>query len=180
MDTQTTGAATSPVTLTDDEIAVYRAFLAAYSNGSAARLNVGNRTTPFKLSEGDRAGGCLKGVVLQDVASAQSVSRALDAEIVVGTKAALVDPEEQSSAVKANDPSIKIRRGETVDDAVAAAFASGLLQLSNIVFDQLHRYAVLRFSFSCGMLCGHGGTVVFQKSNGRWKATNRRCTSWIS
>jgi hypothetical protein len=101
-----------PLAFADDEIAVYWAFLTSYSNGSSARMNLGDRTVPFKLSDAGRSSGCLKGIVLQDLASAQSMSRTLDAEIVVGANAALVDPEKQTSAVEANDPSGTIRPGD--------------------------------------------------------------------
>lgn len=180
MDAENGKATATPVALTDDEIAAYRTFLTSYSNGSPARMNLANRTIPFKLSESDRASGCLRGIVLPDIESVRSMDRTLDPKIVVGLNAILVDPERQSSVVRANDPSHKIGRGESVDDAVTAAFASGLLQVSEITFDRAHKYAVMRFSFSCGMLCGHGGTVVLRSVNGQWKVTKRRCSSWVS
>jgi hypothetical protein len=99
---------------------------------------------------------------------------------MTGRNLKLVDLEQQVSTVRKNDPSITIRSGEAVQYAVEAAFASGLLQLSEIAFDRARQYAVLEFSFSCGMLCGHGGTLVFKKVDDRWRAANRRCSSWIS
>lgn len=67
-----------------------------------------------------------------------------------------------------------------VEDAVRAAFDSGLLTLSEIVFDKRHKFAVMDFSFHCGMLRGHGGMVVLQQVGGRWRPTRRRCGAWVS
>ena len=108
------------------------------------------------------------------------MSHPLSPEVVKGSNAILVDPERQAAAVRSNDPSGKIRGGESVEDAVKTAFASGLLEISEIAFDTGRRYAVLSFSFSCGMLCGHSGTVVFEKVKDRWKRSKRRCNFSIS
>jgi hypothetical protein len=164
--------------LTHDEIAVYREFLAVYSNGDSFSLNLGNRTMPLELTSGDR--DCLKGLVLGDATRLTSGGRLLTPEVVNTGKVVLVDPERQAAAVKANDPGEKIRSGQSVGDSVKSAFESGLLEVSEIAFDRTHRFAVMRFSFFCGMLCGRGGTLVFERANGRWKASKRRCSLSIS
>jgi hypothetical protein len=117
---------------------------------------------------------------VSDLTPLRSLSRPVSSEVADRGHVRLVDPERQASTVERNDPSRKIRDGESVEDAVKGAFASGLLQVSEIAFDRNHRYAVMRFSFSCGMLCGHGGTMVFEKRKGEWKPTKRRCGFWIS
>ena len=162
-----------------DRIAVYQVFLARYSHGARGVVNLANRTTPLDLSD-HNSDGCMAGIVLQDLPSSRSTTQPLGPEVLTGMKIKLVDPAQQPSVVQRNDPSVTIRRGEAVANAVDSAFASGLLQLSEIAFDQTRHYAVLSFSFSCGMLCGNGGTLVFQKIGSRWKATNRRCSSWVS
>jgi hypothetical protein len=173
---QATEATSAKRSIDGDRIAVYRAFLKSYDNGAPGPVNLGNRTKPLDLSEGDR-GNCLKGIVLD---AAPSSGRALDPDVAAGLSFVLVDPERQTAAIRANDPSVKIRRGARVEDAVKSAFASGLLELSEIAFDREHRYAVLTFGFHCGALCGQGGTVVLEKADGQWKAAKRQCSFWMS
>jgi hypothetical protein len=146
--------------LTKDRIAVYRAFIGTYASDVTEPMNLGNRTIPLELPDADRRGVCLKGIALPDLNPLRSLSRPLSSEVANRSNVRLVDPERQTSTVKTNDPSRKIRDGESLEDALKGAFASGLLQVSEIAFDRNHRYAVMRwFSFLCGMLCGHGGTM---------------------
>jgi hypothetical protein len=152
--------------LSEDRIAVYRAFIGTYARDVTEPLNLGNRTIPLELSDANRRDGCLKGIALSDLTPLRFLRRPLSSEVADPSNVQLVDPERQASTVKRNDPSRKIRDGESVEDAVKGAFASGLLQVSEIAFDRNHRYAVLRFSFSCGMLCGHGGTDGVRKAEG--------------
>jgi hypothetical protein len=163
--------------LTDEQLAVYRAFLKSYTNGSDSTLNISARTLPFDAS---RENGCLKGIELVDQEQAAKFIHELPDSLVAGTKERLVDPEKQRQHVKSSDPGEQIRSGKCVDDAVKAGFAAGLFSFSEIVFDRKHEYATFSFSFVCGSLCGHGGTVVFRKKNGIWQDSGRRCGSWIS
>jgi hypothetical protein len=41
-------------------------------------------------------------------------------------------------------------------------------------------YAVVSYRFWCGSLCGNGSTLVFEKFDGEWRRTDRRCGEWIS
>jgi hypothetical protein len=95
-------------------------------------------------------------------------------------KVQLVDAEQQQSLVTRTDPSRTIREGESVDKAVAMAFSVALLELSEVVFSVGRVFAVMEFSFSCGMLCGHGGTLVFERSGQEWKRSERSCHSYIN
>src|SRR5579872_4511808 len=163
-----------------DQAAVYHAFLGSYSNGSKARLNLSKITSPFDLEE-ERGAACLRGIELDAKSQADSAVHEFDPQIVSTEKnIQLVDPQNQRKAVQSNDPGNAIRHGEDVDHAVAAGFASGLLTLSEVMFDKEHRYAVMNFSFVCGGLCGHGATVVFEKKNRQWKESKRQCSSWMS
>jgi hypothetical protein len=92
----------------------------------------------------------------------------------------LVDAEQQNAQIRKNDPSRTMAGGKPVKDAVSAAFASGLLELSEIAFDKEHHYAVMSFRFVCGGLCGHGATLVLEKVEDKWKPTKRSCHEWIS
>jgi hypothetical protein len=168
----------SQTPLTTEQVAVYRAFLHSYNNGSNAKLNLSIATVLPDLTDLKSGTGCLKGISLQPQTppAVHRFSSDFDSANVK-----LVDPDIQSKRVRENDPSNAIRKGGSVDDAVSAGFAAGLLTLSEIVFDKTGKYAVMSFSFVCGGLCGHGGTIVFEKTNDeKWRNTNRSCSSWIS
>jgi hypothetical protein len=100
----------------------------------------------------------------------------LPAELSKAGKINLVDPKKH----KLKDPGAAIHNGTSVDQAVTAGFASGLFTFSEIVFDSDHKLAAFRYSFVCGILCGNGGTVIYELKDGKWSPTKRRCSSWIS
>jgi hypothetical protein len=159
-----------------DQIAVYQTFLASYtSGGKSSHFNLSNRT--YALSEDDRA-NCAN-MQLDSEADSRSVIHQFGQDTFLSPNITLVDPEKQKRAVIQNDPSNTMQQGKPVGDAVAGAFAAGLLSLSEVVFDKDHQQAVMSFSFVCGGLCGHGGAIVFEKKDGKWKRS-KRCGSWIS
>jgi hypothetical protein len=63
---------------------------------------------------------------------------------------------------------------------MTAGFQAGLLSVSEVAFDEAHQFAVFRFSFICGSLCGRGGTLVFVKVDGKWRKSDRACPLWIA
>jgi len=136
----------SELLLSKDEIDIYNAFLKSYAKEAPQHLNLGNRT--IMLSDLSREDGCLEGAVMQDLQRAPSTTRPLIPAVIKGSKASLVDPMRQSARVRINDPGDKLLSGTPIEDLVTSAFATGLLQLSEIAFDKSHRYAVLQFSFS--------------------------------
>jgi hypothetical protein len=92
----------------------------------------------------------------------------------------LVDPKKQTAMVRSHDPDNTMATGRTVKDAVSDAFAVGLFSMSETAFDVKHHYAIVRYDFWCGSLCGSGATLVFEKIGGEWKRTDRECGGWIS
>lgn len=171
----------SKIPLSTEQIEIYRVFLSSYTNGSkSSRLNLSNLTHPLDLAEQTGRNGCLKWIDFDETEYPDSAFHKFDAQTTLPKNIVLVDPDRQSTAIRENDPNRTMRQGTRVKDAVDAAFASGLLTLSEIAFDKTHRYAVMSFSFVCGGLCGHGETIVFQKVDGKWKRTERRCGGWVS
>lgn len=73
-----------------------------------------------------------------------------------------------------------MHKGISVAEAVENGFAKGLFSLSEIAFDEERRHAVVSYGFHCGMKCGNGATLLFEKVNGKWKETDRTCGGWIS
>lgn len=178
----------SKVPLTADQVAIYRMALEGYVKGSDGALNIANLTEPLDVRELKSGEGCLKGIRLEKSDNGRRVHQ-LNSAVITGPKMALVDPRKQNKQVEENDPSRMIKKsadkGEPVSESrlaesVNLAFSSGLFRLSEIVFDQQHRYAVLSYSFVCGSLCGHGRTIVVKKVGRQWKVTQRSCGTWIS
>jgi hypothetical protein len=96
-----------------------------------------------------------------------------------GPRVHRVDPKVQAEKIKESDPGRAIRQGKSVEDAVRGGFASGLLEISEVVFDKTGRYAMMSYSFRCGSLCGSGGTILFEKKNGVWTKA-QDCGGWVS
>lgn len=172
--------------LTEEQIAVYRAVLASYSNGSNEILNVAEKTVTLDLS-GDQ--DCLKGIALESNKGSSSFVHRFDERLASAKKnIVLVDPEAQQKKVEENDPQKLMKRAiddgqrvtdKQLDDSLHHAFAAGLFTFSEIAFDKKHQHAVLAYSFVCGGLCGHGNTIVLKKVGERWKEI-KTCRSWIS
>jgi hypothetical protein len=162
----------SKVPLTPEQIAVYRAFLLNFGAGSDSPINVSDVTEKFQPDDGDFQ-GCMKGFARSQRTT--EVHR-FSNEFSDLRKIHLVDAKSQKLA----DPGDAIRKGSSVDDAVDAGIAAGVLRVSEILLDSKHHLAAFSYSFICGSLCGNGGTVVFKLQNGKWKRSNRNCGSWES
>lgn len=153
------------------QLAIYRSFTSAYNDGSETPLNVANITEPFAPADDDRK-GCLKMFPATHI----SVVHRFSADSFNGLKVHLVDPRLHEK----RDPSDAIRKGEPVDDAVKAGFASAIFTFSEIVFNPEHNRAAFTYSFVCGGLCGNGGTVIYKLTNGKWSQEKDTCARWVS
>ncbi|HET9304747.1 MAG TPA: hypothetical protein VFO46_01855 [Candidatus Sulfotelmatobacter sp.] len=168
--------------LSADEIAVYKAVLRTYSGDKGAILNVSDRTFPLDPSvptTGFDQPECLNGVQLDNLPTVLHSYHELPPEVLPSKAMTLVDPRAQAGIVRSYDPSNTMRKGKPAKDAVEAAYANGLLSMSEIAFDKEHHFAAARYSFWCGSLCGHGSTLVFEKVNGEWRKV-RNCGGWVS
>lgn len=169
--------------LTKDQIAIYRTVLRDYLKGSHGALNLADVTE--QIDQSDKA--CFSGVDAATAKDSPSVIHRIDRSVVTSKKIVLVDPGSQQKAIEENDPQKLVKMAidgrkvtdEQVGESVDRAIASGLFQLSEIVFDKDHRQAVVSFSFVCGGLCGNGSTLVFKKVGRGWKVT-MRCGEWVS
>lgn len=157
---------------TEDQVAVYQAFLADYRRGRAETLNVAELTDILQPDEGDY-GGCMKGF---PKSSPTNVVHRLTHEFATQNHLRAVDPKTH----KVDVPEDGILNGQSVEEAVKSGFKSGLLTLSEIIFDKNRRRAALHFSFTCGELCGHTETVVYEKRRNVWKASRHSCGFGIS
>lgn len=173
--------------LTADQIAIYRTFLENYA-GAPAPLHVANRTEALPIdesndfSEDDTDDPCakdLKKLKLINEREAGTTVHMLDPSLAIKDRVILVDPDVQGIQVKANDPGKTMKEGKTSKEAVNQAFATGLLTMSEIVFDQHHRAALMSFSFWCGRRCGHVDLFLFKKTRKNWKLS-KPCVVGIS
>lgn len=174
--------AKSTTPLTAEDVAIYRAVLSYYAPQGAKFLNVSNTTYPFDpISPMNHSSDdCLKGIKLGGLDEISRSFHDLTVDVLPEKTMKLVDPKKQSKIVQGNDPDKTMREGKPVHSAVADAFASALFSMSEIAFDQGHQYAVVSYRFWCGSLCGNGFTLVFEKFDGEWRRTDRRCGGWIS
>ncbi len=171
----------SETPLTTAQLQIYQVFLNSDTNGSRSdHIRLSNQTAPLDLTDEKKRGGCLDELEFEESVHPEWIFHKFDPQTTFPANVELVDPKKQSATVRKNDPSRTIKQGKPVDDAVQDAFATGLLTVSEIAFDSTHEYAVMRFSFVCGMLCGHGETLVFRYVDGQWKHANKRCSRWIS
>ena len=108
--------------------------------------------------------------------------------LISGTGIVLVDPDQQTATVANNDPQQLVKKviddheqvsDKQLEQSVKRAFETALFTLSEIAFDNDHSYAIVAYSFNCGMLCGNGNTLVLKKINAKWKIA-KRCGGWVS
>jgi hypothetical protein len=172
--------AVSPDPLTSEQLAVYRAVLVAWTDADAPPGNLANRTTPFSAAGSTSDAECGKGLDLEPL-SPNLVHRILPGDVALlgAQKLKLIDPELGAEEVRKNDPERSIRSGSSIEDAVRNGFAHGLLTLGEIRFDKTHNHAIVAFSFVCGGLCGHGGTIILKKTESGWQKSGA-CDTWIS
>ena len=156
-----------------ERLAIYRDFLASYDNGSGEPLNLSKETEPFEPGPFDEK-GCLKEFAASDLHSAGT--HVFHEDTFPSPRYHVVDPKTHER----RDPRDAIRRGESVDAAVAAGFAAGIFTFSEIVFDASHTHAAFKYSFVCSGWCGHGSTVVYERKGGVWRQEKRGCSGWIS
>src|SRR6185369_3302644 len=108
--TQKSGAKMDGATLTDEQIAVYRAVLTYYKRDNGATLNLANVTVSLRdmpLRDED----CAKPSTMRGDDSS-SVAHKLPANMAAGLNIVLVDPKQQRKRVEENDPQevLKIRK----------------------------------------------------------------------
>ena len=146
-------------TLSDEQLAVYRAILNEYMKDSRSSLTLSRQTIPLVVLE-----GCLKGFKLEQTNN--SVGKVHEFNTLhtfakaPAPNVVLVDPQPQIEEPKP---------GSVWPD----------LSLTEIAFDKDHLRAVAGYGFLCGHLCGNGKDFVMEKTGNQWKVA-RTCSFWIS
>ncbi len=163
----------SSTAFTLEQIAVYQAFLSDYRRGDNRKtINVAEVTETLQPDEGDYS-GCMKGFPKSTPAKG---ARRLTLDFAEQNHLLIVDPKVH----KVEDPEDVMRTGQSVESAVESGFKSGLLTLSEIIFDTNRKRAALHYSFICGRLCAHFETVVYEKRHGIWRPSKNSCGYGVS
>lgn len=156
----------------DRKLEVYRAFASQYGEGNA--VNLADATTRFDASNEDVL-MCAPSVLLTTAATRHFRTQTLTQSDFADSSIRVVAPEIQGLLVQINDPDSNITSENDIAGALQDAFDAGLLQVSDVGFNITGQRAVLTFSFSCGMLCGHSGTAMLERQNGQWVRSQRHC-----
>ncbi len=157
------------------KVDVYRAFLNQYGEG--APLNLSNTASRFDAS---KEGGisCLPSAMLTSLVAQTRPPPTFSQTDFNGVPVRVVDQDVQIELIRQNDPMSNIAAPRDIGAALDAAFASGLLSVSDVGFDVTGQRALLTYSFSCGSLCGHHGVALLERSAGHWTVSDRRCGSF--
>jgi len=167
--------------LSSDEIAIYRAVLRQWVAGGASSLNLSLQTYPLGVlsDAGQIDCQCLKGIEAESLMAGSHSIHSLTRAVLPRRNMKLVDENQQAASIVENDPGNTIGT-KSVDKAVSDVFDNGIFSVSEIAFDKEHRRALVSYGFHCGLLCGSGRTLVFEKIGDEWRRTSRECGGWIS
>jgi hypothetical protein len=156
---------TSP---TAEELQVYGDFVELMSKAHFSFLS--DRTFPLDLSNLPKDSPCLRGIRLEGAEAAAKESHVLGQQVLRGTTIRLTNAEQESAILRQRDADgVNLRR-----DASGMMADLGVLTLSEIVFDETHHFAIMRYVFICGSHCNSGAILVLEKVGSRWTATTRR------
>jgi len=167
--------------LSSDEIAIYRAVLRQWVAGGGSPLNVSLQTYPLDVlsDAGHIDCHCLKGIDAESLMAASHSIHSLTREVLPRRNMKLVNENQQAASIPENNPGNTIGTN-SIDKTVSEAFDNGIFSVSEIVFDKEHRRALVSYGFHCGLLCGSGRTLVFERIGDEWRRTSPECGGWIS
>ena len=88
----------------------------------------------------------------------------------------IINEQEESAVLKRRDADVAAQRTGSTKDASSLRKDLGILALSEIVFDNTHHFAILKYVFLCGSHCNSGAIfVLLGKVGDRWTASRRPC-----
>lgn len=167
-------AANSPA-FTAEQMEIYVLFFNTFLSEQKVPVVLAGKTDPLKLSP-DELKGCVSGIELPNMQRTKLASHPLGAGFISQIKSRLFDSSRLRTTSSLNSPHQQ-RPGKQTSDEVKF----GWLQVSEVVFDRNHRYAMMRFYFSCGALCGRSRLLVFTHDGDHWKEKiDTSCPDWVS
>lgn len=163
----------SKTSSTAEELQVYGDFVESMTKAHFSFLS--DRTFPLDLSDLPKDSACLRGVRLEGAEAAGRGNHVLGPQVLRSTTIRLVNAEQESAILRQRDADgVNSQR-----DASGMMADLGVLALSEIVFDETHHFAVMRYAFICGSHCNSGAILVLEKVGSRWTATTRRPCKFI-
>jgi hypothetical protein len=165
--------------LSAEQLSVYHDVLVAWMGREMPSVNLAARTQSLDANSMGDAKDCGKGLVLEPSSTLVHEFHTADLLQLGGSAITLIEPAQGEKQVHANDPERTIGSGKSIEDAVQNAFAHGLFTFSEIRFDRTHTHAIVSYSFVCGGLCGHGETLILEKTSTGWRRSGQ-CSNWIS
>lgn len=161
-----------------DAVSIYKILLQQWRDGSPSLLNVSDKTVPLNVSHEGWSCDCIAKVDVENLLAASRRFHRIPSGVLSRVK--LIDQKRQMAVIHQNDPNKTMREGKSVNDAVAGAYAAGLVTLSEVAFDKEHRRALVQFSIHCGALCGSGHFVLLEKTGQTWTMAKQSCGGWIA
>lgn len=173
--------------LTAEQLAIYRAVGKHYLKNLRTSIDLASRTEPFNFNGPSSDESCGNGLEPDKTVTPDLVVHKLNSSALADARFVLVDPENEIAKIRRSNPQNLIREAAegkpvTADDlrnSFGQESNTGMLSLSEIVFDKTHRWAAVNCNFFCGSLCGHGETLIFRKAGDDWKI-KRACGGWVS
>ena len=149
--------------LTEEQADIYRTVLKHYPKNSGEMLNVSDTTVPLEVSGrawfgplrpngGSFDKACVEGIELEQAPSPVPVVHKLSPSVLASAKMKFVEPEPQENRIE-------------------------VFTLSEIIFDRLHRHALVSYSFGYSS-SGGGATLVLEKNGDGW-AVKKSCGCWV-
>jgi len=159
--------------LTSEQLQVYGDFLESFSKMNFKFLS--NRTFPLDPSRVGKDAACLKGLQIE-AEKAGSTVHVLGPGVLRGRSVRLIDGREESAILKERDEKTSANGADSTNDK---AIDPGVLAISEIVFDNSHHFALLKYVFLCGSHCNSGAILILEKVGSQWIGTTRRPCSFV-
>ncbi len=157
--------------LTPEQVQVYGDFIESLSKTNFKYVE--NRTFPLDLSGIGKDAACLRGLRLQEAEESSKAVHSLGPEVLRGHSIRLIDEQGESAILKQWDAEVAAHGVNSMMDASGMIKDPGVLALSEIAFDESHRFAILKYVFLCGSHCNSGATLVLEKVGSRWNRNDQ-------
>lgn len=170
-------ARANPPHLGSEQVQVYADFIDYFGRTGFKLLS--NKTFPLNLSIVAKDAVCLQGIHLEAKGKSGEIVHSLGPEVLRDHPIRIIGEQDELAALKQRDKSGATGRTDSGGDSSDIPSDPGILALSEIIFDTTHQFAVLKYTFLCGVHCNSGGILVLQKVGDRWSAKRRPCNGSV-
>jgi hypothetical protein len=155
--------------LSTEQASAYRHFMQ-----SLTKMNirfVSRRTFSFDLSSVPNKAPCLRGLQFEHANHRKERTHALTAAELPNPSMRLVDEPGEAAILQQMDSRKSSGQSEQASDP-------GVLALSEVIFDETHHFAILKYALLCGVHCNSSAILVLEKTELGWTGTSRRPCSF--